>query len=93
MWSLYLNATTIAGIDAAFATLARQRADALFVAADAFFVSHRAPFITLTARDRIPATYSLRDYVEAGGLMSYGTDIAHADGGHFRYWHLADISD
>jgi putative ABC transport system substrate-binding protein len=35
-------------------------------------------FITLTARDRIPASYSLRDYVEAGGLMSYGSDLADA---------------
>jgi putative ABC transport system substrate-binding protein len=73
-----LNASTIGEIDAAFATLARERPDALFVAPDAFFVSRRAQFITMTARDRIPATYSVRDYVEAGGLMSYGTDFADA---------------
>ena len=71
-----LNATTIGEIDAAFATLARERPDALFVAADAFFVSRRVQFATLTARDRIPAAYANRDYVAAGGLMSYGTDIA-----------------
>jgi putative ABC transport system substrate-binding protein len=71
-----LNATTIGEIDAAFATLARERADALFVAGDAFFASRAVQFATLTARDRIPATYSLRDYVAAGGLMSYGTDFA-----------------
>jgi putative ABC transport system substrate-binding protein len=71
-----LNATTIGEIDAAFATLARERLDALFVAADAFFVSRAAQFITLTARDRIPATYSLRDYVAGGGLMSYGADLS-----------------
>jgi putative tryptophan/tyrosine transport system substrate-binding protein len=71
-----LNATTIGEIDAAFATLARERPDALFVAGDAFFVSRAAQFIILTARDRIPASYSLRDYVVAGGLMSYGTDLA-----------------
>jgi putative tryptophan/tyrosine transport system substrate-binding protein len=70
-----LNASTIAEIDAAFATLARERPDALFVAGDAFFVSRAAQFIILTARDRIPATYALRDYVAAGGLMSYGTDF------------------
>jgi putative ABC transport system substrate-binding protein len=70
------NATTIGEIDAAFATLAREHPDALFVAADAFFVSRAVQFITLTARDRIPASYSLRDYVAAGGLMSYGTDFA-----------------
>ena len=71
-----LNASSIGEIDAAFDTLAHERADALFVSGDAFFVSRRAQFVTLTARDRIPATYSVRDYVEAGGLMSYGTDIA-----------------
>jgi len=70
-----LNASTIGEIDAAFATLASERPDALFVAPDAFFVSRAVQFITLTARDRIPATYSLRDYVIAGGLMSYGADF------------------
>jgi putative tryptophan/tyrosine transport system substrate-binding protein len=70
-----INASTIGEINAAFATLERERSDALFVAGDAFFVSRRAQFVTLTARDRIPATFSLRDYVEAGGLMSYGTDL------------------
>ena len=71
-----LNATTIGEIDAAFATLARERPDALFVAADAFFTSRRVQFATLTARDRIPAAYSNRELVAAGGLMSYGTDLA-----------------
>jgi putative ABC transport system substrate-binding protein len=71
-----LNATTVGEIDAAFATLARERPDALFVASDTFFVSRRAQFVTLTARDRIPAAYSDRVNVEAGGLMSYGTNTA-----------------
>ena len=71
-----LNASTIGEIDAAFATLARERPDALFVAPDAFFVSRRVQFATLTARDRIPATYAVREHVAAGGLMSYGTDLA-----------------
>jgi putative ABC transport system substrate-binding protein len=70
-----LNATTIGEIDAAFATLERERPDALFVAGDAFFVSRAVQFATLAARDRIPATYALRDYVAAGGLMSYATDF------------------
>jgi putative ABC transport system substrate-binding protein len=70
-----LNATTIGEIDAAFATLARERPDALFVAPDNFFGSRRVQFATLTARDRIPATYSNRDTVAVGGLMSYGTDF------------------
>ena len=73
-----LYATTIGEIDAAFATLARERSDALFVAADAFFLDRRVQFATLTARDRIPATYSVRELVAAGGLMSYGADLADA---------------
>jgi ABC-type uncharacterized transport system substrate-binding protein len=73
-----LNAGTIGEIDAAFATLSRERPDALFVAGDAFFLDRRVQFATLTARDRIPAAYSVREPVAAGGLMSYGTDIADA---------------
>jgi putative tryptophan/tyrosine transport system substrate-binding protein len=71
-----LKASTIGEIDAAFATLARERPDALFVAGDAFFLDRRVQFATLAARDRIPATYATRELVAAGGLMSYGTDIA-----------------
>jgi putative ABC transport system substrate-binding protein len=71
-----LNATTIGEINAAFANLAHERPDALFVAPDAFFASRRVQFATLTARDRIPAAYANRDIVAAGGLMSYGTDTA-----------------
>jgi putative ABC transport system substrate-binding protein len=73
-----LNASTIGEIDAAFASLARERSDALFVSPDAFFTSRRGQFATLTARDRIPSAYAIREAVEAGGLMSYGTDIAEA---------------
>jgi putative tryptophan/tyrosine transport system substrate-binding protein len=73
-----LNASTIAEIDAAFATLARERPDALLVAGDAFLTSRRVQIATLTARDRIPTAYAVRDPVVAGGLMSYGTDIADA---------------
>ena len=71
-----LNATTIAEIDVVFAAFAHERPDALFVAPDAFFNSRRGQFATLTARDRIPAAYAIRELVEAGGLMSYGTDLA-----------------
>jgi putative ABC transport system substrate-binding protein len=70
-----LNAATIGEIDAAFAILARERCDALYVAGDGFFTSRRGQFATLTARDRIPAAYSQRDFVSGGGLMSYGTNI------------------
>jgi putative ABC transport system substrate-binding protein len=70
-----LNASTIGEIDAAFATLARERPDALFVAGDAFFVSQREQLAALTARHQIPAAYSVREVVAAGGLMSYGGDL------------------
>jgi ABC-type uncharacterized transport system substrate-binding protein len=70
-----LNATTIGEIDAAFAALGRDRPDTLFVAADPFFSSRLGQLATLTARERIPAAYAARNYVTAGGLMSYGTDI------------------
>jgi putative ABC transport system substrate-binding protein len=71
-----LNASTNREIEAAFAALARDRADALFVAGDGFFSSSRGQFATLATRDRIPAAYSERDYVAVGGLMSYGTDLS-----------------
>ena len=73
-----LNATTIGEIDAAFATIERERPDALFVNGDAFFISRAVQFATLTARSRTPASYSLRDYVAVGGLISYGTDFTEA---------------
>jgi putative ABC transport system substrate-binding protein len=69
------DAATIGEIDAAFATLAQEGFDALFVAPDAFFNSRAVQFVTLTARERIPAAYSAREVVTAGGLMSYGTDL------------------
>jgi putative tryptophan/tyrosine transport system substrate-binding protein len=69
-----LNASTSPGIDAAFATLVRERPDALFVAGDGFFLSRRVQIANLTVRHAIPAAFSVRQYVEAGGLMSYGSD-------------------
>jgi putative ABC transport system substrate-binding protein len=71
-----LNAGTTGEIDAAFAAFARERPDALFVASDGFFTSRGVQFATLAARDRIPAAYGARELVAAGGLMSYGTDVA-----------------
>src|SRR6516162_7755379 len=70
-----INATTVNEINEVFAAFERERPDALFVPPDAFLVSRRVQLATLTARDRIPATYPLRDYVEVGGLMSYGPDF------------------
>jgi putative tryptophan/tyrosine transport system substrate-binding protein len=69
-----LNASTKDEIEAAFDTLVRDRIDALFVAPDTYFISQRDQFVTLTARYRIPAAYSSREEVEAGGLMSYGAN-------------------
>ena len=69
-----LRAATSRDIEAAFATLVRDRADALFVAPDGFFTSRRVQFATLAARHTIPAVYSNRGFPEVGGLMSYGSD-------------------
>jgi putative ABC transport system substrate-binding protein len=71
-----LNASTIGEIDAVFDTFARERPDTLLIAGDAFFLERRVQFAILTARDRIPAIYAARELVAAGGLMSYGTNIA-----------------
>ena len=71
-----LNASTSREIEAAFATFVHDRADALYVAGDVFFTSRRVQFVTLAAHHRIPASYASREAVEAGGLMSYGTDRA-----------------
>src|SRR5499433_2676568 len=71
-----VNASTNREIEAAFAALVREQADALFVAGDAFFNSRRVQLATLAVHYRIPAAYALREAVEAGGLMSYGADRA-----------------
>jgi putative ABC transport system substrate-binding protein len=73
--SQIINATTVGEINEVFATLERERPDALFVGPDALFTSRRVQLVTLATRDRIPATYPNRDYVEVGGLMSYGPDF------------------
>ena len=70
-----VNATTIGEIDAVFASFARERPDALFVAPDGFFNARAVQLAILSARAGMPAAYSNRDIVAAGGLMSYGTDL------------------
>jgi ABC-type uncharacterized transport system substrate-binding protein len=73
-----LNASTNIEIDAAFAALASDRPDALFVAPDPLFFSRRVQLALLAARHGIPTTFSVRDNVAAGGLMSYGSNITDA---------------
>ena len=70
------TASTNREIDTAYAAIVRERPDALFVAPDALFVNRRVQLIALAARHSLPATYAVREYVEAGGLMSYGTSVA-----------------
>jgi ABC-type uncharacterized transport system substrate-binding protein len=73
-----LKVSTSAEINAAFAALAGERPDALFVANDAFFNGRRVQLTQLAAHHHLPAIYSGREYSEVGGLMSYGTNIAEA---------------
>jgi putative tryptophan/tyrosine transport system substrate-binding protein len=70
-----LNTRTIRDIDAAFATLAQMRADALLVATDAFFLTRATQLVVLAARHAIPTLYFRREFAAAGGLMSYGSNI------------------
>jgi ABC-type uncharacterized transport system substrate-binding protein len=72
------NASNSREIDAAFEAFARERPDALFVSPDPFFRSRRMQLTHLATRHAIPATYALRDYAEAGGLMSYGASLTDA---------------
>jgi ABC-type uncharacterized transport system substrate-binding protein len=73
-----MRASTGREIDAAFAALAPERPDALFVGNDAFFNSRRVQLVQLAAHHRLPAIYSGREYSEIGGLISYGTNVGDA---------------
>jgi putative ABC transport system substrate-binding protein len=75
---LVQNVATRRDIDAAFADIVRQRADALFVAPGSFFNTRRVQLVILAARHALPAIYATRAYPEAGGLISYGTDVLDA---------------
>jgi putative ABC transport system substrate-binding protein len=72
------NASTSLEIDAAFAEFVAWRPDALFVAPDGFFTSRRVQLAALAARHALPASYSVRDIVEVGGLTSYGASLTDA---------------
>jgi putative ABC transport system substrate-binding protein len=75
---IVLNASTSREINAAFATFVGERPDALFVASSPYFTSRRIQLVQLAARHAIPATYPGRQYVEVGGLMNYGANLADA---------------
>ena len=70
------NASTGAEIGTAFAAMSKWRPDAVLVGGDPLFITERAQLVALAARHALPASYFQRDYVEAGGLMSYGPDYA-----------------
>jgi putative ABC transport system substrate-binding protein len=73
-----LDAGTDSQVDDSFATLARQRPDALYVVATPFFTNRREPIVRLAARYSLPTMYDVREFPEAGGLMSYGASISDA---------------
>ena len=70
-----VNASTTPEIDAAFASFARERPDALFVSTDTFFSGRRVQVVNLATRHAIPAGFPNRESAEIGGLMSYGSNI------------------
>jgi putative ABC transport system substrate-binding protein len=73
-----VNASTSGELDAAFASLASQRPDALLVGADPFYMTRREDIVRLVARSGLAAIYPFREFTEAGGLISYGTNIANS---------------
>jgi putative ABC transport system substrate-binding protein len=73
-----LRASNSSEIDRAFDTFLQDRPDALFVSSDPFFNSRRVQLVNLASRHMMTATFPFRDYAEAGGLMSYGSDVADA---------------
>jgi putative tryptophan/tyrosine transport system substrate-binding protein len=73
-----LNASTAQEIDTAFARIVEQRVGLLLLGADPFFADRRDQFVALAARYAIPAIYYVREFVTAGGLMSYGTSVSDA---------------
>jgi putative ABC transport system substrate-binding protein len=81
---LIVNASGPSEVEMAFADLVQQRADALLVSSDGFFLNHPDQIVALAARHAVPAIYGWRQAMAAGGLMSYGTSIIDA-------WRLAGV--
>jgi putative tryptophan/tyrosine transport system substrate-binding protein len=73
---IILKASPEGEFEAAFATMTQQKAEALLVVSDAFFFSQRNRLAALATQHRIPAIYAYREYAVAGGLMSYGPNLA-----------------
>src|SRR5262249_56206542 len=73
-----LNASTSREISAAFENVGRDRPDALSVGSDTFLIARRIQVVQLAAFHRLPAVYPARDFLEVGGLMSYGTNVMDA---------------
>jgi putative tryptophan/tyrosine transport system substrate-binding protein len=73
-----LDASTESQIDAAFAVLARDKVDVLLINTDPFLLGQREQIVQLAARHNVPTIYFLRDFVDAGGLMSYGSKTANS---------------
>jgi len=73
--SKVLDARTAADLEPAFAAAARERADALLVGSDTLVQTHQALIVHFAAAQRLPAIYTFRDFVEAGGLASYGVNL------------------
>jgi putative tryptophan/tyrosine transport system substrate-binding protein len=76
---IILNASSVDEIDAAFTTAAERRFGGLLIDVSGFFIARRDQIVALAARHAIPANYSSRDFVEVGGLMSYGQDFSESN--------------
>ena len=83
---LILNASTPSGIDAAFVTLANERARLLLVSGDSFLVAQREQLVVLAAQHAVPTLYHRREFTTIGGLMSYGPPLSEA------YYHVGDYT-
>ena len=83
---LILNASTPSGIDAAFVSLAQERARLLVVSGDSFLVAQREQLVALAARHAVPTLYHRREFTTIGGLMSYGPPLSEA------YYHVGDYA-